>query len=197
MSRDNPWVTERSVPAFETPWIRVDRNDVVHCVAGKSVYGTVHFKHRAIGILPIDENGFTWLVGQYRYPLQRWSWEIPEGGGRLVADRTMLEADARRELEEEVGLRAEQWERWFDMDLSNSVTDEAATVFLARSLREVAPEARRPHDATELLEVRRVPLTEAFAMVRNGEIRDAISVAALFAAEARGLHRNPTGPLST
>lgn len=191
--RDNPWVTERTATAFETPWIRVDRNEVVHRVAGPSVYGTVHFKNRAIGVLPLADDGTTWLVGQHRYPLRRWSWEIPEGGGSLTGDA--LE-DAKRELEEEAGLVASRWEKWFEMDLSNSVTDETATVFLARGLKEVPENRRRAHDATELLELRRLPLAEACRMARNGEIRDAISVAALFRAEASSLVGDPTRPLA-
>jgi 8-oxo-dGTP pyrophosphatase MutT (NUDIX family) len=178
--------------AFETPWIRVDANEVTHRVAGDSIYGTVHFKNRALGILPLSEQGDVWLVGQWRFPLRRWSWEIPEGGGRLEGDPL---TDAQRELEEETGLRARRWDRWFELDLSNSVTDEKATVFLARELEEVEVRARRSRDATELLEVRKLPLRDACAMVRRGEIRDAITVATLFAAQAAGLLNDPSKAL--
>jgi 8-oxo-dGTP pyrophosphatase MutT (NUDIX family) len=178
--------------AFETPWIRVDANEVTHLVAGDSVYGTVHFKNHALGILPLSEQGDIWLVGQWRFPLRRWSWEIPEGGGRLEGDPL---ADAQRELEEEAGLRARRWDRWFELDLSNSVTDEKATVFLARELEEVEARARRSRDATELLELRKLPLRDACAMVRRGQIRDAITVATLFAAQAAGLVTDPSKDL--
>lgn len=192
ISRDNPWTTHRTDVAFETPWLRIHANQVTHKVAGDSIYGTVHFKSRALGILPLGEDGTTWLVGQYRYPLKRWSWEMPEGGGALDGDA--LEG-AKRELEEEAGLRAARWDHWFDIDLSNSVTDETGVIFLARDLTPVDEAIRRKADATELLELRQVPLREACRMVRRGEIRDVMTVAALFAAEAAGLLEDPRLPL--
>ena len=190
--RANPWRTKSTVVVFETPWIRVDANAVSHVIAGDAIYGTVSFKKHSLGILPLSGSGDVWLVGQWRYPLRRWSWEIPEGGGDIDGDRL---AEAQCELEEETGLRAHRWDRWFEMDLSNSVTDESATVFLARELEEISPSARRAADATELLVVRKVSLHEACQMVGRGEIRDAITIAALFAAQAAGLVEDPTRSL--
>ncbi len=168
----NPWQTLSSTPVYDNPWIAVTEHRVIKPSGGEGIYGVVHFKNRAIGILPLDDEGHTWLVGQYRYTLKLYSWEIPEGGGRL--DEEPLEA-AQRELREETGMEAEHWQEILRMHLSNSVTDELAIVYLARGLRQGIAE---PED-TEQLHVRRVPLEEAYQMVCRGEITDAISVAAI------------------
>jgi 8-oxo-dGTP pyrophosphatase MutT (NUDIX family) len=132
----------------------------------------VHFKLRAIGVVPVDENGNVILVGQYRFPLNAYSWEIPEGGGSHSA--TALES-AQRELREECGVAAANWKEILVMDLSNSVSDEGCTAFLAWDLSAVPSEP----DETEKLQVARVPFWEAVERAKTGEIRDAISVAAL------------------
>ena len=137
------------------------------------IYGTVHFKNLAIGVVPIDESGNVVLVGQYRFPLRAYSWEIPEGGGEHSA--SALES-AQRELREECGLAAGSWKEIVCMDLSNSVSDERSTAFLAWDLS-AAP--GRP-DETEKLQVAHVPFWDAVNRAKRGEIRDAISVAALF-----------------
>ncbi|MCS7310683.1 MAG: NUDIX hydrolase [Armatimonadetes bacterium] len=169
---ENPWRTLASRAIYDNPWISVTEHQVVKPSGGEGIYGVVHFKNRAIGVLPVDEEGFTWLVGQYRYALEQYSWEIPEGGGRL--DEEPLHA-AQRELKEETGMEAEEWREILRMHLSNSVTDELAIVYLARGLRQGNA---HPED-TEQLQVRRVPLEEAYRMVCAGEITDAISVAAI------------------
>ncbi len=168
----NPWQTLASEQRYANAWIEVTHHDVVTPGGTPGIYGTVHFKHLAIGILPIDAEGFTWLVGQYRYPLQRYSWEIPEGGGEPGA--TPLES-AKRELKEETGLAAAGWDLLLELDLSNSVTDEHAFIYLARDL---TPGASSPED-TEQLSLRRLPFEEAYAMALDGRITDVMSVAAL------------------
>jgi 8-oxo-dGTP pyrophosphatase MutT (NUDIX family) len=170
--RRNPWRTLSSTPVYDNPWISVTEHRVIKPSGGEGIYGVVHFKNRAIGVLPLDEEGCTWLVGQYRYTLNGYSWEIPEGGGRL--DEEPLAA-AKRELKEETGMEADEWREILRMHLSNSVTDELAIVYLARGLR---MGAAQPED-TEQLQVRRVPFEEAYQMVCAGEITDAISVAAI------------------
>jgi 8-oxo-dGTP pyrophosphatase MutT (NUDIX family) len=132
----------------------------------------VHFKHQATGVVQIDGNGNVILVGQYRFPLRAYSWEIPEGGGSQLA--TALES-AQRELREECGVVAANWKEILVMDLSNSVSDEGCTAFLAWELSEVPSEP----DETEKLQVMRVPFWDAVDRAMRGEIRDAISVAAL------------------
>src|ERR1700757_643102 len=114
---DNPWKSLSAKVHYENRWIRVVEHQVVNPSGGHGIYGVVHFKHIAVGIVPW-EDGYIWLVGQYRFPLDRYSWEIPEGGGLLSEDPL---ATAQRELKEETGMTAEHWEIIVKMDLSNSV----------------------------------------------------------------------------
>jgi 8-oxo-dGTP pyrophosphatase MutT (NUDIX family) len=168
----NPWTVLSRATVYENKWIRVDHHEVLNPVGGPGIYGTIHFKTHAIGIVPIDENGNVILVGQYRFPLGAYSWEIPEGGGPHSAPT--LES-AQRELLEECGLAARRWAEILGMDVSNSVTDERGSVFLAWDLSETPAQP----DETEKLEVVRIPFWEAVVHVKRGEIRDSISVTAL------------------
>ncbi len=168
----DPWQTLSSDEKYDNRWINVTEHQVVNPKGGRGIYGTVHFKNLAIGVVPLDEDGYTWLVGQYRYPLRRYSWEIPEGGGDLRLDP--LES-AKRELREETGIEADDWQRLLEVDLSNSVTDEHAIVYLARGLRF----GRSEPEETESLSLRRLPLEEAYRMVVAGNITDAVSVCAI------------------
>jgi 8-oxo-dGTP pyrophosphatase MutT (NUDIX family) len=169
---NNPWTVLSRTAVYENDWIRVDHHGVLSPLGGPGVYGTVHFKSHATGVVPIDENGNVILVGQYRFPLDAYSWEIPEGGGPQGVP--ILES-AQRELREECGLVARCWTEILGMDLSNSVTDERSTVFLAWDLSEVPAQP----EETEQLQVARVPFWDAVARVKRGEIRDAMSVSAL------------------
>ena len=168
----NPWTVLSKATVYENPWIRVDHHDVRNPAGGQGVYGTVHFKRHALGVVPIDEDGNTILVGQFRFPLGCYSWEIPEGGG--APDTALLES-AKRELREECGLAARHWRQILGMDLSNSVSDEQGTAFLAWDLTDgvAAPEE------TELLKVVRVPFWDTVERIKRGEIRDLMSIAAL------------------
>ena len=139
---------------------------------GRNLYGNVHFKNRAVAIVPLDDAGNTWLVGQQRYTLGTYSWELPMGGAPL--DEDPLDA-AKRELREETGLTATDWSELMRLHTSNSITNEVGVVFVARKLTQGATE----FEETEDLEIRKLPLAEAIAMARSGEITDAISVAAL------------------
>ena len=157
---------------FENPWFAVTEDHVVNPGGGENQYGVVHFKNKAVGIVPLDEDGNTWLVGQDRYTLGEYSWEIPMGGAPL--DETPLAA-AKRELKEETGLAAARWTQLMRLHTSNSVTDEEGIVFLAEELLQGEP----AFEETERLEIRRLPLDDAIDMVIRGEITDAISVAAI------------------
>ena len=171
-SEDNPWRILDSSARYDNAWITVTHHDVLKPNGEPGIYGTVHFKNLAIGIIVLDEEMNTWLVGQYRFPLGRYTWEIPEGGGDLAVDPLL---SAQRELKEEAGIEAREWRLIQRMELSNSVTDELAFLFLATGLSygDAAPEE------TELLTQRRMPFGEAYAMVQDGRITDSLSVAAI------------------
>ncbi len=168
----NPWKVLGEKKIYENPWMSVTEYDVLNPSGGKGIYGKVHFKSIAIGILALDESLNTWIVGQYRFPLNHYSWEIPEGGGKLDVDP--LES-ARRELLEETGLVASEWSPLMEIHTSNSVTDEYGIVFLARQLQQQEPEP----EETEQLQIKKVSFEEAYQMVEKGMITDSISVAAI------------------
>jgi len=169
---NNPWKILQEKPVYDNNWINVTEYDVINPSGGKGIYGKVHFKNRALGILPLDDDMNTWLVGQYRFTLSAYTWEIPEGGGPLGADP--LQA-AQRELLEETGLVAKEWTKLMNFHLSNSVCDEYGHIYMARQLtqHEAQPEE------TEQLQVKKVSFEEAYAMVENGTITDSMSVAAI------------------
>lgn len=169
----NPWSTRESRVVYDNPWIRVTENLVTQPAGGPGVYGVVHMKNVATGVVALDEEDHTWLVGQWRYTLDRYSWEIPEGGAAPGEDPLVA---AQRELREETGLEAAIWTHIQTLHTSNSVTDETGHIYLARDLRVAGPP--RPED-TEDLAVRRLPFSEAVAMVERGEITDAVSVAGI------------------
>jgi 8-oxo-dGTP pyrophosphatase MutT (NUDIX family) len=168
----NPWTTLSSEEKYDNPWITVTEHQVLNPKGGPGIYGVVHFKNLAIGILPVYPDGTTLLVGQYRYPLNAYSWEIPEGGGKLGVPP---QQSAERELLEETGLKASRLQEILRMHLSNSVSDELAIVYLATGLTQHEAE---PED-TEQLSLRRVSLAQAFHEVIDGQITDSITVAAL------------------
>ena len=166
----NPWrrLTRRSV--YENPWIEVFHDEVVRPDGRTGIYGVVHFRHRAVGVVPLDEDRrAVLLVGQFRYTLDRYSWEIPEGGGDFDEDP---EAAARRELAEETGYTGGTWRLLCEAELSNSVSDEYAYAYVATDL--VAGTASP--EPTEDLRTRWVPFDEALAMIERGEIRDALTI---------------------
>lgn len=168
----NPWKTKSIKTAYENNWIEVEHHEVINPSGGDGIYGKVHFKNLAIGIIPLDENNNTWLIGQYRYPLNNYSWEIPEGGGKIGVPPI---DSAKRELLEECGLEATEWNEILQMHLSNSVSDELAIIFIAKGLTQKEAE---PED-TEQLQIKKLPFIEVYKMVMNGEITDSMSVAAV------------------
>jgi 8-oxo-dGTP pyrophosphatase MutT (NUDIX family) len=167
----NPWETVSTRVVYDNPWISVREDEVVRPDGRPGIYGVVHFKNIAVGVLAVEDEE-VYLVGQYRYTLERYSWEIVEGG--CAEGEETLEA-ARRELEEEAGLRARKWVRMGEAHLSNSVSDELAVLYLATDLEQCE---RRP-EGTERLQVRRVSVGEALRMALAGEITDALSMLAL------------------
>lgn len=169
---ENPWRTLTSEVRYDNAWITVTHSDVIKPSGGSGIYGTVHFKSLALGVIVLDDQMNTYLVGQWRFPLERYSWEIPEGGGDPAIDPLV---SIQRELREETGIEAAQWRRLLQIDLSNSVSDEVATIWLATGLTFGDAEP----DDTESLQLKRLPFDEAYAMALDGRITDAISVAAI------------------
>lgn len=172
------WRKLSSRSVYENDWMEVREDAVINPGGGENLYGWIHFKNRAVAIVPLDEDEHTWLVGQQRYTLGTYSWELPMGGAPL--DEEPLAA-AKRELKEETGLTAERWTELMRLHTSNSITDELGFVFLAEGLTAGEPE----FEDTEDLEIRRLPLREALALIETGDITDAMSVAALLGLAAR------------
>ena len=166
------WQKLSSRIAWQNDWMAVYEDEVINPGGGRNVYGHVHFKNRAVAVVALDDDENTWLVGQTRYTLGEWSWELPMGGAPL--EEPPLDA-ARRELREETGLVAREWTEAMRLHTSNSITDECGIVYVARGLTQ----GETAFEETEDLEVRKLPLEEAVAMAMRGEITDAISVAAL------------------
>ncbi|MBK9761109.1 MAG: NUDIX hydrolase [Flavobacteriales bacterium] len=172
MTKRGPWTTLKEEVRYETPWISVSHHDILDPSGKKGIYGTVHFKNIAIGVVPLDDDLNTWIVGQYRYPVQAYSWEIPEGGGKR--DIPPIDS-AKRELREEAGIVAERWQEILRMDLSNSASDEHAILYVAQGLTFYPPQP----DHDEELELKKLPFEELYAMVQRGEILDSLTVAAV------------------
>jgi 8-oxo-dGTP pyrophosphatase MutT (NUDIX family) len=178
--RSNPWKTLSSRSVYENPWIHVREDQVLRPDGQPGIYGVVHFKNRAVGVLPVDHLGRIWLVGQHRYPLDAFSWEIPEGG---CPPSETPEQTAQRELREETGLSAGRIELVATSHLSNAVSDELGYVFRATDLTEGPDEP----EGCERLEVRRFDWDEAWEMLQRGEITDSLSVIALLHEAVRRL----------
>lgn len=169
LNKENPWTLKSDQKIYENPWIKVNHHEVLDPSGAPGVYGKVHFKNIAVAILPIDEEGNTWIVGQYRYPLKRFSWEIPEGGCPLGTDPLDT---AKRELQEEAGIIADHWKQIGEADISNSVTDEVAIMYLAKGLSFTNQEL----ESTEDIELQKIPFSELYHKVINGEIRDSLTI---------------------
>jgi 8-oxo-dGTP pyrophosphatase MutT (NUDIX family) len=168
----NPWQVISQKQVYDNKWIGVTEFDVINPNGGKGIYGKVHFKNIAIGIVALDKEQNTWLVGQYRFTINMYSWEIPEGGGPL--DQDPLES-AKRELLEETGLVAKEWTLLLKLHLSNSVSDEAGIIFLARDLEQHAP---MPEE-TEQLTIKKISFEELWQMTERGEITDSLTIIAV------------------
>jgi 8-oxo-dGTP pyrophosphatase MutT (NUDIX family) len=169
---ENPWQIVSEKIIYDNPWIGLTEYQVINPSGNPGIYGKVHFKGFAIGVIPLDDDMNTYLVGQYRFPLNQYSWELPEGGGPFNAEPI---DSAKRELLEETGLKASRWTEIQRMHLSNSVTDELCIIYLAQDLQQFEAE---PED-TEQLIIKKVPFYEVYEMVCSGDITDSVTVAAV------------------
>lgn len=172
--KDNPWKTLSTQPIYNNPWIRLEEHQVINPGGSQGIYGKVSFKNNAVGVIPIDADGNTWLVGQYRYTLSEWSWEIPMGGSPKKEDPAQT---ALRELEEETGMKAGKLQSLLQLHTSNSVTDELGYLYLATELTQGVQQLE---DTEKDLQLMKLPFDEAVIMAQKGEITDALSVAGLF-----------------
>mgnify|MGYP000597035832 CR=1 FL=1 len=180
----DPWTVKSVARAFENDWMVIDTYDVTHPGGAPGAYSVMRPRRLAVGVLPIEADGSVHLVGQWRFPLKRYSWEMPEGGAE--PGEPALDC-AKRELAEETGLTAGSFEIVLEMDMSNSLTDERAVIFLATDLTAGVAQP----DAVEVLRHRRAPFLEVLARATDGRIRDSLTVAALL----RAHHMAVTGQL--
>lgn len=178
----NSWKTLAANEKYDNRWINVTEYQVINPAGGQGIYGKVHFKNKAIGIVALDTENNTWLVGQWRYTLNEWSWEIPEGGGPLATDPL---DSAKRELKEETGLQARNWTLIQRVHLSNSVSDEEGFLYLAEGLE--AGEASLEETEADL-KLWKLPFSEALQLVLDGKITDSLTIIGLLrTAQLRGL----------
>jgi len=168
----NPWQIIDEQEIYNNNWIKVTHSNVINPSGNKGIYGKVHYKNVAVGIVPLDDEMNTYLVGQFRFAIDKYSWEIPEGGSPFNEHPL---AAAQRELLEETGLKAAYWKAVTEMHLSNSVSDEFAVIYVATGLshHKASPEE------TEELAIKKIPFDEAYQMVQNGIITDSMSVAGI------------------
>jgi 8-oxo-dGTP pyrophosphatase MutT (NUDIX family) len=178
--RVGPWIRHSRRVAYENAWIRVFHDEVARPDGSPGVYGLVHMQNAAVGVVAIDADDRVVLVRQYRYTLDHDSWEIPEGG--VPRDEPAIEG-ARRELREETGIEAATWRELCRVHVSNSVTDEVATLFLASELR-AASQALEASEADLIVEW--LAFDTALEMTFDGRITDALSIIAL---QRVALHR--------
>ena len=176
----NPYTVSQRTLLYDSPWIRLREDRFTHRQGGEGRYAVCGFHRTACGVLALDDEDRVVLVGQWRYPLERYSWEIPEGGGEL--DESPFEC-IQRELIEEAGLQAQSWEPLAFCHNSNSSTDEETFLFLAQNL-EPHPNGDAPEDTEEFLRIRE-PFGQCLSRVLNGEITDALTVFAILALHAR------------
>ena len=172
-SKKGDWQQLKRTKIYENPWVTLYEDDVITPAQTKSSYSIIDFKNKAAAAIPIDSEGYTWLVGQYRYSLNKYSWELPMGGSANAEDVLL---GAQRELREETGISAKKWTEILRFDMIQSIGKEEAIVYVAQELSFGKLET----EDTEELQLMRIHLNDAISMALNGEISDSISLAGLF-----------------
>ena len=168
----NRWKTLSSKKVYDNPWIEVKEDQIINPSGNPGIYGKVSFKNRAVAIIPLDKDRHTWIVGQHRYTLDEYSWELPMGGVPFDEDPLI---GAKRELLEETGIQANQWRLLLKMHTSNSVTDELAFTYIAEDLTIGTPQ----FDETEDIQIKKIALVELVDLVMEGKITDGLSVGSI------------------
>jgi len=171
-NRIGPWTRRSREVAYDNPWITIWHDEVARPDGSPGIYGVVHFANLAVGAVVLDDEDRVLLVGQHRYTLDAYSWELPEGG---VPDGEPAVDGARREVREETGVEADGWREIVRFHLSNSISDEAGVLFAARARTHGAPSP----EPSEELEIRWLPFDEALAMTTDGRITDAMTIMGL------------------
>ncbi len=176
MSTENPWKTLASRIVYSNPWISVREDQVIRPDGQNGIYGVVQTRI-ATGVVALTPECEVYLVGQYRYPTEMYSWEIIQGG--TDKDEEPIVA-CKRELQEEAGLIAKEWTPLGgEIHLSNCVSSEKGYAYVAEGLSET----QASPDGTEVLQIKKVPFAEALRMAQCGEIVDAMSIIAIFLTE--------------
>lgn len=168
----NPWTTTASRVVYQNPWISVREDQVIRPDGRPGIYGVVDIRP-SIGVVALDDQDRIVLVGQWRYALNRYSWEIPRGGSH-PGEIDMLTV-AQRELAEETGVLAAHWRRLGPVDICNGVANDVQTLFLATGL--TATDRRL--DPEEDIAVEWHPFDEAVRMALDGRITEVCSIAAI------------------
>jgi len=171
-TEDNPWKITGQKEIYDNPWIHLTEYQVINPAGNPGIYGKVHFKNLALGVIALDDDLNTYLVGQYRFTIDQYTWEMPEGGGLHGIEPL---DSIKRELLEETGLKASRWTEIQRIHLSNSVSDELGICYLAQGLEQFEAQP----EETEQLTVRKLPFEEVYQMVTKGQITDSLTVAAV------------------
>lgn len=173
----NPWKTKQSSLVYETAWVKVMKNDVISPRGKDCVYSYVD-KADSVGAVVVNANNEIYLVGQYRYPMDEFTWEIIEGG--IEEGESPLEA-VKREIKEEAGLKASNHNLILeDFHIANGLTNERGNIFLVTDIIE---EGAQSLDPTEKIVIKKVPFDEAVQMVYKGEIKDSYSIVGILLAK--------------